>query len=183
MTTTTTDLSVEDFLAVEWPSGAQLVEGEVIVNAPTFRHQEIVVRIVRRLAEWVEVDRGRGGVGIGGNWTIAPASSYIPDVWWASAAHRPDPESARSDSPPDLVVEVRSPGTWRLDIGPKRAVYERTGVGELWLVDTPARTVVVYRRTSPEVVEFDVALEVGPGEVLATPLLDSFELPFDELFA
>ncbi|MGI9120199.1 MAG: Uma2 family endonuclease, partial [Acidimicrobiales bacterium] len=84
---------------------------------------------------------------------------------------------------PDLVVEVRSPGTWRLDIGPKRAVYERTGVGELWLVDTPARTVVVYRRTSPEVVEFDVALEVGPGEVLATPLLDSFELPFDELFA
>lgn len=43
---TITGLSVEEFRAGEWPRGAQLVEGEVVVNDPTFRHQEMVVRIL-----------------------------------------------------------------------------------------------------------------------------------------
>jgi len=36
------------------------------------------------------------------------------------------------DGPPDLAVEVRSPGSWHLDIGPKRDVYEASGTEELW---------------------------------------------------
>ncbi len=77
---------------------------------------------------------------------------------------------------------MRSAGSWRFDIGAKRNVYERAGVAELWLVDTPTRSVLVYRRALPESPEFDVALEVGAGEVLATPLLDGFELAIDSVF-
>ena len=36
---------------------------------------------------------------------------------------------------PDFVLEVASPGTWREDVGPKREVYARLGVGEYWLYD------------------------------------------------
>jgi Uma2 family endonuclease len=81
-----------------------------------------------------------------------------------------------------LVVEVRSPGTWRFDVGRKRDVYEQVGVRELWLVDTPASTVLVFRRTTPESVGFDDDAELGPGETLASPLLSGFRLPVDELF-
>jgi Uma2 family endonuclease len=54
-----------------------------------------------------------------------------------------------------------------------------SGVGELWLVDTPANTVLVYRKVE----SLDGASEVGPGETLTSPLLPGFALPIDELFA
>ena len=70
------------------------------------------------------------------------------------------------DVPPSLVVEVRSPGTWRFDVGRKRDVYQEVGVQELWLVDTPAATVIVFRRATANSLNFDVVAEVGRGDDL-----------------
>ena len=120
--------------------------------------------------------------GIGGNWTVAAGQVFKPDVWWAAEGAVPDLDAVRSDSPPTLAVEVRSPGTWRYDVGRKRQVYEQVGVAELWLVDTPARSVVVHRRSVPGVAVFDITDEAGPGEVLTTPLLAGFTLAVDTLF-
>ena len=36
---------------------------------------------------------------------------------------------------PEFVLEVASKGTWREDVGRKRAVYERLGVSEYWQYD------------------------------------------------
>ena len=36
---------------------------------------------------------------------------------------------------PDFVMEVASPSTWRADLGYKRRIYHRIGVGEYWLYD------------------------------------------------
>lgn len=77
---------------------------------------------------------------------------------------------------PDLAAEVRSPSTWRFDVGVKKAGYERHGVQELWLVDTVARTVLVYRRSSTGCAAFDVALELAEDERLTCPLLPEFAL-------
>lgn len=94
---------------------------------------------------------------------------------------------SRDDPPPyplpDLVAEIRSPATWRLDIGAKKAAYERHGLRELWLIDTAADAVLAFRRSVPAVASFDVALELGEGEVLDSPLLPGFALALDELFA
>jgi Uma2 family endonuclease len=46
---------------------------------------------------------------------------------------------------PDWGCEVISPGTARLDRTRKLPVYAREGVRHLWLVDTIARTLEVYR--------------------------------------
>ena len=84
---------------------------------------------------------------------------------------------------PDLAVEVRSPSTWRYDVGAKKDGYERHGLPELWLVDTEARSVLVYRRERAQSATFDVSLEVGAGEQLTSPLLPGFALPVDEIFS
>ena len=60
--------------------------------------------------------------------------------------------------------------------------YERGGLPELWLVDDSAQTVLVFRRSGPGVPSFDVALELGGGELLASSQLPGFELRLDELF-
>jgi Uma2 family endonuclease len=182
-TTTSTGVSVEEFLDGDYPDGAWLVEGEVVVNDPTFRHQDITLRICSALLDWTRRREGSGQVGFGGNWTIAPGTTYKPDAWWVDEAQAALLTGARSDAPPALAVEVRSPGTWALDIGIKRARYEQAGVTELWLVDTPAEVVLVHRRSSPQVATFDVVREVARDETLTTPLLDGFTLDLDDLFA
>lgn len=182
MVATRTAMSIEDFLAGDWPKNTQLIDGEVVMNDPSFRHQRVTFRIAEALAAWTRSGKGWGEAGFGGNWTLAPGQAYLPDVWWASEEARPGADAVRSDTPPGLVAEVRSPGTWTFDVGRKRTVYEQAGVGELWLVDTPARTVLVHRRSAPDVPSFDVSTEVGPGQALTTPLFDGFNLAVDDLF-
>ena len=45
---------------------------------------------------------------------------------------------------PDLVVEILSPSTARLDLGPKKRVYARCGAIEFWAVHPIERKVVVF---------------------------------------
>jgi len=105
------------------------------------------------------------------------------DVWWTADLAQPADDAVRSDTPPTLAIEVGSPGTWHLDRGRKRQVYEAAGVAELWLVDTPVRAVLVFRRSGPGAAQFDVTAELHVGDVLTTPLLEDFGLPVDEFFA
>ena len=37
--------------------------------------------------------------------------------------------------PPDFVLEIGSPSTWRNDLGPKRDLYASLGIGEYWKFD------------------------------------------------
>ncbi len=178
-----TGLSIEEFLGGDWPPGAQLIDGEVIVNDPTHRHQRTCLRILYAIESWIRAGTDRGELGFGGNWTVAPGQVYKPDVWWVPASRTVELDAPRHDLPPALVVEVRSPGTWRFDVGRKRTVYEQVGVRELWLVDTPASTVLAFRRSRPDSAGFDADAEMGPGTTLGSPVLDGFELAVDELFA
>jgi Uma2 family endonuclease len=81
---------------------------------------------------------------------------------------------------PDLVVEIRSPSTWRFDIGAKKNNYELHGARELWLVDTDV--VLVYRRSRPEAPRFDVSVDFSPGATLTSPLLPRFGLAVARIF-
>lgn len=171
-------VSVEEFLAGDWPADAWLVDGEVVVNDPGFHHQEVVGRIYVALAEWCRAGPDRGRAGFGGNWVFGPSTLLRPDVWWAAVI----PTGNRRDTPPELAVEVRSPSTWSYDLGQKRRTYRDAGVAELWLVDSPATTIVVHRAV-PGTNAFDDAIVAGAGDTLTTPLLDGFELMIDDLFA
>lgn len=49
---------------------------------------------------------------------------------------------------PDIVIEVLSPSTAGRDQVTKRAIYERHGVAQYWLVHPTDRVVTIYRRAS-----------------------------------
>ena len=83
---------------------------------------------------------------------------------------------------PDLAIEVRSPSTWRYDIGAKKGGYEAYGLPELWLVDTAAEAVLVFRRSDPSARVFDVALELERDGELRSSLLPGFALAVAKLF-
>jgi Uma2 family endonuclease len=171
-------VSVEEFLAGDWPADSWLVDGEVVVNDPGFQHQEVVGRIYRALADWCNGASERGRAGFGGNWIFGPYTLLRPDVWWSASV----PTGNHRDTPPDLAVEVRSPSTWRDDVGRKRQIYDEAGVAELWLVDPEAETILAWRRP-PGAATFDPVVVLGPGDELTTALLDGFRLSIADLFA
>ena len=178
-------MTAAEFLAIgEDPNGRrwQLIDGELVVNEPTWMHNEPQGTIFFALSVWARGDSKRGRVGLPLDVEMDDRNVYAPDVVWYRDARAP----ARGDPPPypvpDIAVEVRSPSTWRLDIGTKKSGYERRGLPELWLVDTAADVVLVYRRSSFKAPQFDVSLELTTADTLTSPLLPGFALPVGEVF-
>jgi Uma2 family endonuclease len=158
----------------------ELVDGELVVNEPKPLHAGLQARIASRLISWTEGARGKGLVFTPTDVVMDEFNVYGPDVLWV--ADRPADLTQRLPCMPDLCVEIRSPSTWRYDIGAKKRVYEAAGLPELWLVDTVAEQIVVFRRSKPRADHFDVSLELGRGDTLTSPLLLGFALTLDELF-
>lgn len=181
VTVTTERLTLDEFLARDFPPHTQLVNGEVVVNPPRRRHDRIAFHLAHRLAEWVE-SFGHGEAGVALGWTADAQSYFVPDAWWVRDAKRLTENALLTVGYPDIVIEVRSPSTWRYDIGPKRTAYQQAGVAELWFVDLDSETVVVNRQSLPDAPQFDVLLELGRGEALVSPLLRRFAITIDELF-
>ena len=178
-----TGLTAEEFLARDdWPRGSQLIAGEVIVNQPALPHQLILGKLHARLLAWAEAEPGRGLPGLSVDLRMSPADVYAPDLWWVREERRRAPGATALGRLPDLVVEVRSPSTWRYDVGVKRFLYEERGVAELWLIDTESHRLLVHRRSSPDSATFDEAVERAEGEQLTSPLLPGFSLPVTSVF-
>jgi len=183
----TAGMTATEFLALDLTERRslrrELVDGEVVVHEPTWMHNDSQTTILGSLWTWVREGPARGWVGVPLDVALDERNVHAPDVVWYRDGRVP----ARSDPPPypapDLAVEVRSPSTWRYDIGSKKANYERHGVAELWLVDTAADVVLVFRRSQPKAPQFDVSLELGAGDNLASPLLPGFALAIGQIFA
>lgn len=184
MALTSTRLTAEEYFALPpTEQRTQLIDGEVVVTEASLRHQRITGEIYLLLTMWLRQHPGSGEAGIPVNVHLDDRNVFAPDVWWVPEASRPARDAKRIVGPPALAVEVRSPSTWRFDVGTKRATYERLGLSELWLVDTRANSVLVYRRSTAKADRFDVALELEAGEVLTTPLIPGFSLVLADLFA
>ncbi len=183
---TTGLMTAEEFVALPEPDHGRpwnLVHGEVVVNSSSWDHQQAADAILVALRIWSREQPGRGNAGSVIDVQVDERNVYAPDVWWYAPERVLTSDAVAPYPMPDLAVEVRSSSTWRYDVGAKKDGYERTGLRELWLVDTEARSVLVYRRARPESARFDVALELTEGEALTSPLLPGFALAVREIFA
>lgn len=177
-------------------------EGEVVVNAPTFPHQQVLRVLDHALEAWIRRSRRRSAMCRSGpktlrstrslrtpSYGIARYSSAVivrrssPHGLWYADGHAPARDAQRPYPMPDLAVEARSPSTWRYDIAAKKAAYERNGLPELWLIDPTTEDVFAFRRSTPKSSSFDIALELGRGDTLSSPQLPGFAVPLAALFA
>jgi Uma2 family endonuclease len=164
--------------------GWELICGELVdMHDPRLPHELACAEISHALEVWRRARPGRGlairSIGV----LIGPRDVYGPDVLWYREGCAPRRDDDCPYPIPDLAVEVRSSSTWRYDIGAKKSGYERAGLPELWLVDTAADEVLVFRRSEPDAPQFDVALELERADTLTSPLLPGFALKLDAVFA
>lgn len=81
---------------------------------------------------------------------------------------------------PDLLVEVRSPGTAKYDLTLKKNLYARFGVKEYWIVDPAERTIEVFRLGSGG---YGRAKKFGRKDRLQVALIPGLAFAVREVFA
>lgn len=160
----------------------ELIGGEHFVTpSPSLRHQAIVGNLYAMLRRRVDETAEAWVLFAPFDVVLSQSDVVEPDLLVVSRDRRDLLTESHAAGPPDLVVEVLSPGTRKRDEGIKRELYERAGVDELWLVDPDAREVRIFRRRREAFAEPEV-LGSGAGAVLCTPLLPGWEGSVDEVF-
>lgn len=158
----------------------EIIDGELIVTpSPVPRHQLSVMNICGRLYNYRHT---HGGQVYPAPLDVVFADDNVvePDVLFVRSDHLDRIGEKFIKQAPDLVVEVSSPSTRRLELVCKRELYERFGVPEYWYVDLDAERVEVYRLTGgtypPPQLRY-------PGELLEPASLKGFSMPVREALA
>jgi Uma2 family endonuclease len=124
----------------------EVIRGSLYVTpAPLFDHQFAVWQLSRQLGNFV-VENDLGVI------LLAPfdirlpagiASPVQPDLAFVRKENQPHSGAGSFEGVPDLIIEVFSPGTRRLDRTVKLAAYRDAGVPEIWLADPMPRGIQV----------------------------------------
>ena len=157
----------------------ELAEGRLVMPPhPTRSHQNTVQELYLRLRTHVD-ERALGEV------YVAPLPVRLtadrvrePDVLFMAAEHA-DRMAEQFFGPPDLVMEVTSPGTERTDRTEKRLEYALAGIPEYWIAAPDARTIEVLVLNGERYERLGLW---GPGETARSRLLPDFQVDVASLF-
>jgi Uma2 family endonuclease len=161
----------------QWPDDGrryELYDGEVfVVPSPLPLHQFVLARLHLAFEDYC---KAHGGVVL-----FAPLDIVLTDfdvvqpdllLFTAERAHLIHPRRV-TRVPPDLAVEILSPGTARNDRGRKRDLLARHAVREYWLVDPDVPRIEVFALRDGALVATSAA---DDAETVTSPLLPSLVL-------
>jgi len=161
----------------------ELIDGEHYVTpSPILRHQKISGHLEFALQGYVR-ERRAGHVFHAPLDVILSEHDVVePDILYVSEERAAVLQDWIRGAP-DLVVEILSPATRKIDETVKRHLYDRAGVKEYWIVDSELELVKIHRREDDGAFPRVAELTREARDTLTTPLLPGFLLPLDELFA
>jgi Uma2 family endonuclease len=124
----------------------EIIAGELHVTpAPRPRHQLYSQRLNLQLAPFAE-HHNLGWVFTAPIDVLFAEGEYVePDLVFVRRERVGIISDRGIEAAPDLVVEILSDSTAKLDRGPKLRQYTRFGVPLYWIVDPQARHIEVYR--------------------------------------
>ncbi|MFH1463258.1 MAG: Uma2 family endonuclease [Pseudomonadota bacterium] len=168
---------------LRFPDDGRLYEilgGELhVAPPPSILHQRVSRNLGVKLVHFL--DQGHLGEAL-----LAPIGVRFsdddvlePDLLVVLAEHAHRVREQFVEAPPDLVVEILSPGTAGRDLGAKRRLYEAATVPEYWIVDPESRAVEVLVLEGGRYRRFGLFRR---KDTLRSQVLEGFELPLAEVF-
>lgn len=149
---------------------AELIDGQLYSMAPpSFHHQKLVGEFYRILKNFIEANSG--------TCEVIPAPFAVnldsDDKTWVEpdvsvVCDRSKIGDNRCSGAPDLIIEVVSPSSRKMDYSTKNSLYANAGVREYWIVDPDKERTTVYHfeeDAAPTIFSFDQDIPVGifPG--------------------
>ena len=178
---TTHRLTYQDYADLEGDERYELLDGRLVpVPARNTAHQAASIRLMSEMYFFIE----ENGLG-----RLYPAPFDVlftnfdvvqPDLLFISGdrKHAITPDNVQGA--PDMVVEILSPATSRMDWHDKRELYARHGVREYWIVDPANRTVSVLQLRDGVL---EITQTCTEGDAADSAVLEGFSVSLAELFA
>jgi Uma2 family endonuclease len=174
-------LTVENYkLLPETGPRYQLIQGDLyMAPAPNRFHQEISRNLQFELHGYLK----RNPIGKLFN---APFDVYLdetnvfqPDLIIVLNERLGILTEAGAEGAPELVVEILSPKTRRLDLMNKKQEYARAGVKELWIIDPEPRSITIHEFASDGV---ETIRQLEEEDILSSKKLPGFNLRLETIF-
>jgi Uma2 family endonuclease len=170
MAMTAPPLTVEDYKVLpETGPRYQLIEGDLhMAPAPNRYHQHISRNLEFIILNWINQGNAPGAEVYDAPFDVYLDNTNVfqPDILYVAPENTGILTESGCVGPPDLIIEILSPRTRQLDVGPKKVVYARHGVKELWVIDPESKTIEVF--------EFAISVETPAHRYDWT---DRFERP------
>lgn len=178
MVTTTRKLTYEDYAKTPDDERYELLDGELVfMPSPTAIHQRILGRLFVALYTWV-MERQLGEVFVAPlDVVLSDTNTLQPDIMFISKARASILTAPNIQGAPDLAIEILSPSDPNRDRVRKRAIYERHGIAEFWIVDPDAREIAVLRLSDGGYETVGIYAE---GDTLTSPTLPGLALDLGE---
>ena len=163
----------EDYWNLPEEERAELINGKFYDMAPPNRiHQKLVFTISRIIGNYI-ADHHPAPFAV--NLDADDKDWVEPDV---SVICDPNKLTDRGCSgAPDLIFEIVSPSSRKMDYSLKNMIYSQAGVREYWIVDPAKEKVVVYcyeNDSDPCLYSFDADVRVGIYPVITIRIRDLF---------
>ncbi|MFB2770343.1 Uma2 family endonuclease [Pelatocladus sp. BLCC-F211] len=178
---TNPQLTLEQFLNLppdEGDTTYELVDGQAIPKvSPKFFHSKLTRVLLYLIEEW---SQGRGEIcpewaiiltRRGRDWVPTPDLLYISHQRLPVNWH----ENETCPVPPELVIEIISPGQTFGQMAAKAKDYLDAGVLRVWIVDSKARSITVfYPDAAPQTYMRE--------QILTDSLFDGLEFSAEQVF-
>lgn len=159
--------TIEDIYKLPDGQRAELIDGKLYNMAPPSRiHQKIVSRLTQVIGHYIRTQEG--------SCEVYPApfavflnadeeTTYVePDISVICDLKKLSDRGC--EGAPDLIIEVVSPSSRRMDYSTKNALYSDAGVREYWIVDSEKERTTIYlyeEDAAPIIVPFEQVIQVG----------------------
>jgi len=158
----------------------ELSEGRLIITpSPTEQHQTVLGNLFVIMRTHVLSNKL-------GKIIMSPMDTRLwkgkvrqPDIVFMSNEHL-DRTTEKMWGVPDLVVEILSEGTTKIDKEDKYLEYQKAGVQEYWIVDPFNQSVEVYTLKDGT---YEIFGKWSLGEIAKSKLLDGFKVSVDSIMA
>lgn len=181
MSRATRKLSLAEFLVMPQSCDRnELIDGEIVAKmSPKYKHSTLQLRLLLNLNQWCEsysCGRVRPEWGVvlqrqGQDWVPVPDLTYVsyqrlPLEW---------EEDAPCPVPPELVIEIISPGQTFGEMTQKATDYLQAGVSRVWVADNQAQSITAFGAN-----EFPQTFWIN--DIISDPLLPGLAIAITDLF-
>lgn len=156
----------EDYWNLPEGDRAELINGQLYAMAPpSFKHQKLLIELSATLRNHIKSHSG--------DCEVVPAPFAVnldandenwvePDI--SVICDKTKLTDRCCKGAPDLVIEIVSPSSRKMDYSTKNALYSEAGVREYWIVDPAKERTTVYQYeedAAPAIFPFDQPVTVG----------------------
>ncbi len=158
----------------------EIVDGELVLSpTPSRRHQEAATNLGVVITPFVKRHKLAKFYSSAVHVILAPHVNFEPDLCFVARGRTDLGPPPALDGPPDLAIEILSPGNRRHDLVTKLRNYEQYGVREYWIVDLDSERISVYKLLNDRYAEPE---SFGPGEAVDSTVLAGLGLDPADVF-